>query len=145
MNEHFIYLQSLASIRTSRRIIVVLSPMFIQSNWATWEFRVALIHAFKERRSRVLIIIYGDPSLIEDLDEDLKTYVKFNNYLDSEDAWFEEKLLYAMPHKADQDKIEKDKKKNKKNKNKRILTSSEVLNAEIQGIDLEMRNLSESE
>lgn len=117
--------------------------MFIQSNWATWEFRVALIHAFKERRSRVLIIIYGDPSLIEDLDEDLKTYVRFNTYLDSEDKWFEEKLLYAMPHKAEQQKVKKDKKKNKKNK--RTLTSSEVLNAEIQEIDLEMRNLSDSE
>ncbi|CAO1400754.1 unnamed protein product [Diamesa hyperborea] len=134
---------SLTSIKTSRRIIVVLSPMFIQSNWATWEFRVALIHAFNEKRSRVLIIIYGDPSVIDDLDDDLKTYVRFNSYLDSEDKWFEEKLLFAMPHKADQQKVEKDKKKNKNKK--RILTSSEVLNNEIQGIDLEMRHLSDSE
>lgn len=74
--------------------------MFIESNWATWEFRVSLIHAFKERRSRVIVIIYGNPSLIDDLDEDLKTFVRFNTYLDSEDMWFDEKLLYAMPHRA---------------------------------------------
>ena len=115
--------------------------MFLQSNWATWEFRVALIHAFKERRSRVLVIIYGDPSLIDDLDEDLKTYVRFNTYLDSEDTWFEEKLFYAMPHKVDQHKVKKKKKKNMK----KTLTSSEVLNNEIQEIDIEMRHLSDSE
>ena len=88
------------SIRTSRRIIVVLSPTFIESNWATWEFRVALIHAFNERRSRVLVIIHGDVSLIDDLDDDLKTYIAYNTYLLSGDEWFDEKLLYAMPHKT---------------------------------------------
>lgn len=36
------------------------------------------------------------------MDDDLKTYVKFNTYLDSEDQWFDEKLLYAMSHKANQ-------------------------------------------
>ena len=35
------------------------------------------------------------------MDDDLKTYVKFNTYIDSEDQWFDEKLLYAMPHKPD--------------------------------------------
>ena len=90
----------------------MLSPKFLESRWATWEFRVSLIHAFNERRSRVLVIIYGDVSLIDDLDEDLKTYVKYNTYLDAEDRWFHEKLLYAMPHKEDRLKMEK------KNKNK---------------------------
>ena len=88
------------SIRTSRRIIVVLSRKFVESNWATWEFRVSLIHAFKQKRSRVLVIIYGDISLINGLDDDLRTYIAYNTYLDSEDKWFDEKLFYAMPHKT---------------------------------------------
>ena len=88
------------SIRTSRRIIVVISSKFIESNWATWEFRVSLIHAFNQKRSRVLVIIYGNVSLIDDLDDDLRTYIAYNTYLDSEDKWFDEKLLYAMPHKT---------------------------------------------
>ena len=88
------------SIKTSRRIIVVLSPKFIESKWATWEFRVSLIHAFNQKRSRVLVIIYGDISLINGLDEDLRTYIAYNTYLDSEDKWFDEKLFFAMPHKT---------------------------------------------
>ena len=85
------------SIKTSRRIIVVLSPKFIESNWAAWKFRVSLIHAFNQKRSRVLVIIHGDISLIHDLDDDLRTYFAYNTYLDSEDKWFDEKLFYAIP------------------------------------------------
>ena len=93
------------SIKRSRRIIVVLSPQFHESNWATWEFRVALMHAFKESRSRVIVIIYGNMSIIDNLDEDLKSFVTLNTYLDSEDKWFWEKLVFAMPHRVDRNLI----------------------------------------
>ncbi|CAO1334711.1 unnamed protein product [Diamesa serratosioi] len=116
---------ALNSIRTSRRIIVVLSPKFVESNWATWEFRVSLIHAFNQKRSRVLVIIYGDVSLINDLDDDLKTYIAFNTYLDAEDKWFDEKLFYAMPHKT-VPAI--------KQKRKLTSTRSELMNSPIQEI-----------
>ena len=95
----------MSSIKRSRRIIVVLSSQFHESNWATWEFRVAFLHAFKESRSRVIVIIYGDVSLIDNLDDDLKTFVNLNTYLDSEDKWFWEKLVFAMPHRLDRSLI----------------------------------------
>lgn len=83
----------MSSIKRSRRIIVVLSSKFHESNWATWEFRVALLHAFN--CSRVIVIIYGDMSLVDDLDDDLKFFVRLNTYLDSEDKWFWEKLVHC--------------------------------------------------
>ena len=89
------------SIKRSRRTIVVLSPKFHESNWAMWEFRVALMHAFKESRSRVIVIIYGDMSLIDNLDEDLKKILSLNTCLDSDDKWFWENLMFAMPHRED--------------------------------------------
>ena len=95
----------MASIKRSRRIIVVLSPKFHESNWAMWEFRVALMYAFKESRSRVIVIIYGDVSLIDSLDDDLKTFLSLNTYLDSEDNWFWEKLVFAMPHRENRNLI----------------------------------------
>ena len=108
--------------------------MFLQSNWATWEFRVALIHAFNQRRSRVLVIIYGNVSLIDDLDDDLKTYIAYNTYLDSEDKWFEEKLLYAMPHKTVPVTMENGK-----------LTRTELVKSSLQQIDEGIYNLSDCE
>ena len=125
------------TIKTSRRIIVVLSPKFIESNWATWEFRVSLIHAFNQKRSRVLVIIHGDISLINGLDEDLRTYIAYNTYLDSEDKWFDEKLFYAMPHKTTPEM----------QNGKLTATSSESVNLSnisIQHIDHENDSLSDS-
>ena len=125
------------SIKTSRRIIVVLSRKFIESKWATWEFRVSLIHAFNQQRSRVLVIIHGDISLINGLDEDLRKYIAHNTYLDSEDKWFDEKLFYAMPHKTTPEL----------QNGKLTATSSELVdlsNISIEHIDYEVDTLSDS-
>ncbi|CAO1312655.1 unnamed protein product [Diamesa serratosioi] len=86
------------SIRDSRRTIVILSPHFHASRWARFEFRVSLLQAFEENRSRVIIIINGDLDQIEDMDEDLEAYLKLNTYININDRWFWEKMKYALPH-----------------------------------------------
>lgn len=75
-----------------------MSPHFHASRWARFEFRVSLLQAFEENRSRVIIIINGELDEIDDMDEDLEAYLKLNTYININDRWFWEKIKFALPH-----------------------------------------------
>lgn len=95
------------SVNDAKRTIIVMSPNYLQSNWAQWEFRVAQSHAATEKRSRIIVILYGDIGDINKLEPDIRDYLKLNTYVKWGDKWFWHKLKYAMPHVKSSERVDK--------------------------------------
>lgn len=91
----FIPAQIARSVEESRRTIIVLSKNFVDSVWGRVEFRAAYANALRERRSRVIIIRYGNLST-DDLDLDLRKYLSMNTYIQWGDSRFWDRLRFAL-------------------------------------------------
>ena len=88
----------LNSVKYSRRMILLVTERFLQSEWCLLEFRAAHERVLRDRTNYLIVVLFDDIN-IEDLDEDLKLYLRTNTYLSISNKWFWQKLLYAMPEK----------------------------------------------
>ncbi|KAL3882135.1 hypothetical protein ACJMK2_028506 [Sinanodonta woodiana] len=86
----------LSSVESSKRVIVVLSKHFVESEWCHYEFQIAHQRLLAEKKNRIIMILLGDIDKSK-LVPELKDYVQTNTYVNQNDAWFWEKIHYAMP------------------------------------------------
>ena len=84
------------SVDQSKRMLVVLSSSYAQSEWCLMEFREAHRKVLEDRMKYLVVILFDDVDTTE-LDEELKLYLRTNTYLSVSDKRFWQKLFYAMP------------------------------------------------
>ena len=86
----------LNSVDQSKRMLMVLSSSFLKSEWCLLEFRAAHHKVLEDRMNYLIIILFDDVNM-EELDDEMKLYMRTNTYLSVGNKWFWEKLYYAMP------------------------------------------------
>lgn len=106
---HAAYLQHAApavleAAEASRRVIIILTRNFLQTEWSRFELRQAIHEALKGRVFKLVILEEG--SLPEaELDPELRPYLKTGERIFWEEKRFWEKLKYAMPSVEPKGKI----------------------------------------
>ena len=89
----------LNGVKFSRKMIMILTRSFLESEWCRFEFITAHRRVLKGRTNYLIVILFDNIN-VKELDEDLQAYLKTNTYLYYADKWFWDKLMYAMPEKS---------------------------------------------
>ncbi|KAJ8893221.1 hypothetical protein PR048_005807 [Dryococelus australis] len=101
---HHAYLQHATSpvvveaAEASRRVILVLSRNFLQTEWSRFEFRSALHEALKGRIFKLVLVEEGSSLPEAEMDPDLRPYLKTSARVRWGEKRFWERLRYAMPN-----------------------------------------------
>ena len=86
----------ISAVKQSKRVIIVLSDNFLNSEWCQYEFQTAHHQLLQEKKNRIIMILLHDINNAL-LDEELKLYLKTCTYVQYGDRWLWPKLEYAMP------------------------------------------------
>lgn len=89
--------QIVDSVKRSRTTIIVLSMAYIQSEWCTAEFQIALTHMLMRKNHKVIVIwCSAEKPADMDLEPEFKTYLKMCTYLKRNDENFLKRLELAI-------------------------------------------------
>ena len=86
----------ISAVEHSKRVIIILSENFLQSEWCQFEFQKAHLQLLEEKRNRIIMIMLHDINN-QLLDKQLRDYIKTRTYVKYGDPWFWAKVEYAMP------------------------------------------------
>jgi hypothetical protein len=84
------------SVEKSKRMIMVLSNNFLESEWCRLEFRAAHQKVLEDKTNYLIIILFEGVD-INTIDAEAKLYLRTNTYLSVTNKWFWQKLLYSLP------------------------------------------------
>ena len=88
----------ITAIDNSKRVIMVLSDSFLDSEWCQYEFQTAHHRLLREKKNRIIMILLDEINN-DKLDKELKLYLKTRTYVKIGDPWFWQKIEYAMPER----------------------------------------------
>lgn len=99
LNEDASYIQLLETACASRKIVILLTRNFLQTEWARFDLRRAMHEALRGRPYKLVIIEDSDASLEAENDIELVPYLKASGVarIRRNDRNFVDKLRYAMP------------------------------------------------
>ena len=89
----------ISAVKHSKRVIIILSENFIQSEWCQFEFQKAYHQLLEEKRNRIIMILLHDINN-QMLDNQLGDYLKTRTYVRYGDPWLWAKVEYAMPNQT---------------------------------------------
>lgn len=87
----------LEAAEASKRVILVLTRNFLQTEWSRFEFRQALHEALKGRIFKLVLVEEGQIAPEAESDPDLRPYLKTGSRVRWGEKRFRERLRYAMP------------------------------------------------
>lgn len=98
------YLQILESARASKRVVLLLSRNFLQTEWTRYEVRNAVHEALKDRVHKLVLLNTSDAQLEAENDLEMLPYIKSRvvNTIKLSDKHFWEKMRYALPAEVQQ-------------------------------------------
>ncbi|XP_023234979.1 uncharacterized protein LOC111634443, partial [Centruroides sculpturatus] len=85
-----------ASIRNSKKTILLLSEEFFNSVWCQAEFQAALVQSLEDKMERIIFVL-KDTSVCDVVPADMRELLLSKTYLVWGERWFWEKLRYALP------------------------------------------------
>ena len=86
----------LAAINASSRTLFILSNSHIVDEWSLFAFRNAYEKSLREKTNHLLVIT-RDGLDKDDLDEEIRHYLRTNASLAVNDRWFQQKLFNGLP------------------------------------------------
>lgn len=87
------------SVEKSKTTVIVLSKNYVTSVWGAMEYAASPKKALIETKSRVIVVIYGDMPIDDELDDELKSFLKLDLHTEWGNKWFWDKLRYALPYR----------------------------------------------
>ncbi|XP_016842445.2 toll-like receptor 7 [Nasonia vitripennis] len=87
----------LEAAEASKRVVIVLTRNFLQTEWSRFEFRAALHEALRGRPGQLLIVQAGPVGPEAENDLELRPYLRTAVILRWDDKRFWERLRYALP------------------------------------------------
>ena len=86
------------AIDESRRTMVLLSENFVQSELCCFEFKMAHAKMLEDKCKRVVLVVMD--KIPENINSDIKSYIRTNNYLIWKEPKFWKKLRSSLPDKS---------------------------------------------